>query len=201
MGARTIPSAQIGHFQESESRHSPSHRSDPQHSLHDRDLLKTTTKLWPRFSGHSPWTEKDQPRSEHCSRPQKGTGAQSIAASRSNARETRSQTSKSLSAWGRNTDPQNDYESSPLWRRRKMSSQHAKILTNPRFEREFRILFACFSGKRATRQILREFRREKDTLSLTRAYQLRKKGIKNKKNSSGPRKQKFWVQKYKYKFN
>ena len=70
-------------------------------------------KLWPRFTGRSPWTEKDQPRNEHCSCPQKGIGAQSIAASRSSVRMTRSQKSKSLNAWGRNTDPQNDYESSP----------------------------------------------------------------------------------------
>ena len=113
MGARRIPCAQICHFQGSESQHSPIHRSDPQHSWHDRDLVKSTTKLWPRFTGRSPWTEKDQPRNEHCSCPQKGIGAQSIAASRSSVRMTRSQNSKSLKAWGRKMDPQDDYESSP----------------------------------------------------------------------------------------
>ena len=40
MGARTIGSAQIGHFQGSKSRHRPIPSSDLQQSLHDRSLWK-----------------------------------------------------------------------------------------------------------------------------------------------------------------
>ncbi len=56
---------------------------------------------------------KGQPRSKHCSTLQKGIGMQSIAASRLSIRVMRSHNSKSLNAWGRNTDTQNDYKLIP----------------------------------------------------------------------------------------
>ena len=86
---------------------------------------------------------KDQPRSKYCSTLGKGIGVQSIATSQSSVRVMQSHKSKSLNAGGHNTDLQNVYKSTPLWRRHRMSSLHAK------FEQEFHILLACFYQENA----------------------------------------------------
>ena len=224
MGACTIPTAHISHFHGSESQHRPIPRSDPQHSLHDHDLVKSTTKLWPRFTWRSPWSEKDQPRNKHCSCPQKGIGVQFMAASRSRVRVTHSQNSKSLNALGCNTDSQNDYESSPWWLSHTASQSPCRNSHESLIQTRIPHIFSMFFQENATCQIIREFWREKlkplrknkktfhhDTLSLTWAQLASQERIQKQKkatrlanslsNSSSLRKQQFWVQKCQIEFN
>ena len=93
-----------------------------------------------------------------------------------------------------------------------MSSLHAEILTNPRFEREFRIILACFFKENA--QLVKFFTnleekkipfnsREHSIIALQERIQKQNKAnrlVNSLRNSSGPRKLEFWVQKYKFEF-
>ena len=114
-----------------------------QHSLHDCNLLKMTTEIWHRPTGQSPWSQRTS-LGANCYTPQKGIGVQSIATSQSHIRLTRSHDSKSLNAWGHNTDPQMTMSWVPNDEDMQCHSHLANILTNPKFKQEFCILLACF---------------------------------------------------------